>query len=202
MIGRRGLVSGMAGTAVGMGLLAPPRPAQGQELPELHWRLVSNFPKSLDTIYGTALEFARVVGELSEGRFRIDVFAAGEIVPGLQVLDAVQNGTVEMGHGPTYFYSGKDPTFTLFTGLPFGLNTRMQNAWMYQGGGGELLNQFLEKYNAYALPGGNSGCQMGGWFRKELKTVEDLKGLKFRIPGMAGEIWQRLGAVPQQISPG
>jgi len=202
MIGRRGLVSGMAGTAAGIGMLAPPRPAKAQELPELHWRLVSNFPKSLDTIYGTAVEFARAVGELSEGRFRIDVFAAGEIVPGLQVLDAVQNGTVEMGHGPTYFYSGKDPTFTLFTGLPFGLNTRMQNAWMYQGGGGELLNQFLEKYNAYALPAGNSGCQMGGWFRKELKTVEDLKGLKFRIPGMAGQIWQRLGAVPQQISPG
>jgi TRAP-type mannitol/chloroaromatic compound transport system substrate-binding protein len=202
MIGRRSLVSGIAGTAAGLGVAAPPRPTSAQELPELHWRMVSNFPKSLDTLYGTAIEFTKAVAELSQGRFRIDVFAAGEIVPGLQVLDAVQNGTVEMGHGPTYFYSGKDPTFTLFTCLPFGLNARMQNAWLYQGGGIDLLNEFLAKFNAHALPGGNSGCQMGGWFRKEINSLSDLKGLKFRIPGMAGQIWQRMGAVPQQIAPG
>ena len=200
MIGRRTILSSLPGAA-GLSLASSSR-ASAQDLPELRWRMVSNFPKSLDTIFGTAVEFAHVVGELSQGRFHIDVFAAGEIVPGLQVLDAVQNGTVEMGHGPTYFYSGKDPTFTLFTGLPFGLNTRMQNAWFYQGGGEALLNDFLATYQVRAMPAGNSGCQMGGWFRKEIRSVEDLKGLKFRIPGMAGQIWQRLGAVPQQISPG
>nr|WP_027132418.1 TRAP transporter substrate-binding protein [Geminicoccus roseus] len=201
-MGRRNLVSGVAGTAAGLGLALPPKPASAQEMPELHWRLVSSFPKGLDTLFGTASRFAEAVSELSEGRFRIDVFAAGEIVPGLQVLDAAQNGTVEIGHGPSYFYSGKDPTFTLFTNLPFGLNTRMQNAWLYQGGGMELLQSFMEKYGVHAMPGGNSGCQMGGWFRKEINSLADLKGLKFRIPGMAGQIWERLGAVPQQIAPG
>jgi TRAP-type mannitol/chloroaromatic compound transport system substrate-binding protein len=127
------------------------------------------------------------------------VFAAGEIVPGLQVADAVQNGTVEMGHTASYYYSGKDLTFALGTAVPFGLNTRQMDAWLTHAGGEQLLNDFYKGFNIYAIAAGNTGCQMGGWFRKEIKTVEDLKGLKFRIGGMAGLVLAKLGAVPQMI---
>ena len=198
MIGRRGLATGVA---AGLSAALPVRFAIAQELPEIRWRLVSSYPTSLAIPYGAAVEFARVVDLMSGGRFRVDVFAAGEIVPGLQVLDAVQNGTVQLGHGPTFFYSGKDPTFTLFAAAPFGLNGRMQNAWLQHGGGGQLLDAFLEPYGVAAFPAGNSGCSMGGWFAKEITSLADLKGLKFRIPGIAGDIWRRLGTVPQAISP-
>jgi TRAP-type mannitol/chloroaromatic compound transport system substrate-binding protein len=120
----------------------------------------------------------------------------------LQVLDAVQNGTVEMGHSAMYYYIGKDPTWALFCAVPFGLNGRQQNAWFYDGDGTKLMNEFGKKYNVYPLVGGNTGAQMGGWFRKEIKTVDDLKGLKFRIGGWAGKTLQKLGVVPQQIAGG
>ena len=140
-------------------------------MPELKWRLTSSFPKSLDTIYGAAEVFAKAVAEASDNRFQIQVFAAGEIVPGLQAADAVQNGTVEMCHTASYYYFGKDPTFAFGTAVPFGLNSRMQNAWMYFGGGMELMNDFYKKFNIYGIPAGNTGAQMGGWFRKEIKDV-------------------------------
>jgi TRAP-type mannitol/chloroaromatic compound transport system substrate-binding protein len=119
-----------------------------------------------------------------------------------QVLDAVQNNTVEMGHTACYYYVGKDPTFTFDTTVPFGLNTRQQNAWMYSGGGLELLREFFKDYSVVNFPCGNTGAQMGGWYRKEIKTVEDLKGLKFRIGGWAGAVLTKLGVVPQQIAGG
>jgi len=168
----------------------------------LRWRLTSSFPKSLDTIYGGAETFAKAVSEATDGKFQIQVFAAGEIVPGLQALDAAQNGTVEMTHTSPYYYIGKDPTFAFGTVVPFGLNARQQNAWFYHGGGLPLLNEFFGKYNVVALPAGNTGTQMGGWFRKEIKTVDDLKGLKMRIAGLGGTVLQRMGAVPQQIAGG
>src|SRR4051794_2646904 len=177
-------------------------PAVAQSLPELKWRLTSSFPKSLDTIYGAAEAFAKAVAEASDHRFQIQVFAAGEIVPGLQAADAVQNGTVEMCHTSSYYYFGKDPTFALGTAVPFGLNSRMQTAWMYFGGGMELMNDFYKKFNIYGIPAGNTGAQMGGWFRKEIKDVSDLKGLKMRIGGFAGKIISKLGVVPQQIAGG
>jgi TRAP-type mannitol/chloroaromatic compound transport system substrate-binding protein len=190
--------------AAGVGLAAGAvaAPAIAQTMPEVKWRLTSGFPKSLDTIYGAAEVFARYVSEATDGRFQVQVFAAGEIVGTFQAADAVGNGTVEMAHTASYYYVGKDPTFALATAIPFGLNSRQMNAWLYHGGGQDLLNEFYAKHNIHALPGGNTGCQMGGWFRKEIKTVSDLQGLKMRIGGLAGQVIQKLGAVPQQIAAG
>ncbi|MGP0094079.1 MAG: TRAP transporter substrate-binding protein [Xanthobacteraceae bacterium] len=190
--------------AAGLGVAATTiaRPAIAQSTPELKWRLTSSFPKSLDTLYGAAEIFAKAVGEATDKKFQIQVFAAGEIVPGLQAFDATSNSTVEMSHSASYYYVGKDPTFAFGTAVPFGLNARQQNAWNYFGGGMELLNDFYRKYNVYAIPAGNTGCQMGGWFRKEIKEPADLRGLKFRIGGYAGEVLARVGVVPQQLAGG
>ena len=186
---------GAVGAAVAM-------PAIAQSAPEIRWRLTSSFPKSLDTIYGGGEVFSKAVAEMTDNRFQVQVFAGGEIVPALQALDAVQNGTVEACHTAMYYYWGKDPTFAFGSAVPFGMNSRMEDAWMYHGGGIDLFNDFLKEYNIYGLPGGNTGCQMGGWFRKEIKTVADLNGLKMRIGGFAGTVLQKLGVVPQIIAGG
>src|SRR3569623_718118 len=143
-------------------------PAIAQSAPEIKWRLSSSFPKSLDTIYGTAQTFAKYVAEATDNKFQIQTFAAGEIVPGLQTLNAVQNVTVEMGHTAYYYYIGKDPTWALFCSVPVGLNARQQNAWFYEGDGQKLIDEFGAKYITYNLLMGNTGCQMGGWFKKEI----------------------------------
>jgi TRAP-type mannitol/chloroaromatic compound transport system substrate-binding protein len=189
-----------AGVGLAAGAIA--KPAIAQSMPEVKWRLTSAFPKSLDTIYGAAEVFSKYVSEATDGKFQVQPFAAGEIVGTFQAVDAVGNGTVEMAHTASYYYVGKDPTFALGTAVPFGLNSRQMNAWLYHGGGQELLNEFYAKHNLYALPGGNTGTQMGGWFRKEIKTVADVQGLKMRIGGLAGQVLQKLGAVPQQIAGG
>jgi TRAP-type mannitol/chloroaromatic compound transport system substrate-binding protein len=178
------------------------RPAIAQSMPELKWRLTSSYPRSLDTIYGASEVFAKAVAEATDNKFQIQVFAGGEVVPGLQAADAVQSGTVEMCHTASYYYFGKDPTFAFGTAVPFGLNSRMQTAWMYFGGGMELMNEFYRRFNIYGIPAGNTGAQMGGWFRKEIKDLADLKGLKMRIGGMAGSVIARLGVVPQQLAGG
>jgi len=190
--------------AAGAGLVgsAVAAPAIAQSMPELKWRLTASWPKSLDTLFGAPEYMAKRIAEATDNKFQIQVFAAGEIVPGLQVLDAVQNNTVEMGHTASYYYFGKDPAFTFGTALPFGLNTRQQNAWQMQGGGMELFNDLLKGYNCWGMPTGNTTCQMGGWFRKELKTVADMRGLKMRIGGFAGQIQAKLGLVPQQLAGG
>jgi len=175
-------------------------PAAGA--PTVSWRLTSSFPKSLDTIFGASEVIAKRVAAATGGKFQIKVFAAGEIVPGLQALDAVQNGTVECCHTAPYYYFGKDPTFAFSTAIPFGLNARQQNAWMYHGGGLQLMREHFKEYNCVNFPAGNTGTQMGGWYRKEIKTVADLKGLKFRIAGLAGQVLSKLGVVPQQIAGG
>ncbi len=177
-------------------------PAIAQANPEVKWRMTASWPKSLDTLYGGAEHIAKRVAAMTDGKFQIQVFAAGEIVPGLQVLDAVQNSTVECGHTAMYYYFGKDDSFVFGTCLPFGLNARQQNAWLLHGGGLDLFNKFTAKYNVQLFPGGNTGCQMGGWFRKQIKTVDDMKGLKFRMGGFAGRVMQKLGVVPQQIAGG
>ncbi|TMK49321.1 MAG: ABC transporter substrate-binding protein [Alphaproteobacteria bacterium] len=177
-------------------------PAIAQSMPEIKWRMPTSWPKSLDTLYGGAEMMSKVVAEATDNKFQIQTFAGGEIVPGLQVLDAVQNGTVEIGHTASYYYFGKDPTFTFGSSVPFGPNMRINQAWYMLGGGKEVLNEFYKKYNVVSLLAGNTGCQMGGWFRKEITAVDDLKGLKFRIGGFAGRVMQKLGAVPQQIAGG
>ncbi|WP_201863607.1 TRAP transporter substrate-binding protein [Microvirga soli] len=189
-------------TAVGAASTAVAAPAIAQSMPEIKWRLQSGFPKSLDTIYGAAETIAKFVSESTDGKFQIQPFAAGEIVGTPQIADAVGGGTVELGHTCSYYYFGKDPTFSLGTAAPFGFNARQQNAWLYHGGGNEMLNEFYAKHNLYGMPAGNTGVQMGGWFRKEIKTVQDLQGLKMRIAGIAGLVMQKLGAVPQQIPGG
>jgi TRAP-type mannitol/chloroaromatic compound transport system substrate-binding protein len=195
---RQLLVAGAAAAATG----SIAAPAIAQSMPEMRWRLTSGFPKSLDTIYGASDLFTKYVSEATDGKFQIQPFAAGEIVPTPQAIDAVQNATVEMAHTASYYYVGKDPTFGILTAAPFGLNARQQNAWFYHNGGLEMANEFYSKFGVYALPGGNTGTQMGGWFRKEIKTVDDLKGLKMRIAGIAGTVMQKLGVVPQQIPGG
>ncbi|CCD84629.1 putative periplasmic mannitol-binding protein; Trap-T transport system, dctP subunit [Bradyrhizobium sp. ORS 285] len=184
------------------GAAAIAAPAIAQSMPELKWRMPTSWPKSLDTLYGGAEMMAKMVAEATDNKFQIQPFAAGEIVPGLQVVDAVQNGTVEIGHTASYYYFGKDPTFTFGSSVPFGPNMRINQAWYMLGGGREILNEFYAKYNVVSLLAGNTGCQMGGWFRKELTSVNDLKGLKFRVGGFAGRVLQKLGAVPQQIAGG
>src|SRR5262249_2557442 len=191
-------------TAAGLGLArsAVAAPAVAQSMPEIKWRLTASWPKSLDTLWGGDEHISKRVAEVTDNKFQIQCFAAGEIVPGLQVLDAVQNGTVEMGHTAAYWYVGKDPSFTFGTALPFGLNARQQESWQQFGGGVELLGELFKQYNCVAIPTGNTGAQMGGWFRTEIKTVDDLKGIKMRIAGFAGRVVQRLGVVPQQLAPG
>src|SRR6266581_356784 len=183
------------GAAAGAGLVtaAQARAQQTPGLPSLQWRLAASWPKSLDTLYGGAELVAKRVGEITDGKFQIRAFAAGEIVPALQVLDAVQAGTVELGHTATYYYFGKDPTFALGTAVCFGMNTRQNNAWWYFGGGSEAMAPLFKEYGCIALLSGNTGCQMGGWFRKEIKSVADLKGMKMRIGGMAGLVLAKLG---------
>jgi TRAP-type mannitol/chloroaromatic compound transport system substrate-binding protein len=197
-IKKAGLAAG--GAVAGAASLAAPAIAQSS--PDIKWRLTSSFPKALDTIFGAADVFSKAISEATDGKFQIQVFAAGEIVPGLQALDAVTNNTVEVCHTASYYYWGKDPTFAFGTAVPFGLNSRMQNSWMYEGGGIGLLNEFYAKFNIYALPGGNTGAQMGGWFRKEINTVADLNGVKMRIGGFGGTVISKLGVVPQQIAGG
>src|SRR3954464_5101256 len=185
-----------------VGAAAVAAPAIAQSMPEIKWRMPTSWPKSLDTLYGGAEMMAKMVSEATDNKFQIQSFAGGEIVPGLQVLDAVQNGTCEIGHTASYYYFGKDPTFTFGSAVPFGPNMRINQAWYMLGGGREVLNDFYKKYNVVSLLAGNTGCQMGGWFRKELTSVNDLKGLKMRIGGFAGRVMQKMGSVPQQIAGG
>jgi TRAP-type mannitol/chloroaromatic compound transport system substrate-binding protein len=184
------------------GAAAVAAPAIAQSMPEIKWRMTTSWPKSLDTLHGGAEMMAKAVGEATDNKFQIQTFAAGEIVPGLQVLDAVQSATVEMGHTASYYYFGKDPTFTFGSSVPFGPDMRLNQAWYMLGGGREVLNAFYKNYNIISLLAGNTGCQMGGWFRKEINTVDDLQGLKFRIGGFAGRVMQKLGCVPQQLAGG
>src|ERR1700737_1023723 len=189
-------------SATGAAVAAVASPAIAQSSPEIKWRMPSSFPKSLDTLYGGSEYFTKQVAEMTDNKFQIQLFSAGEIVPGLQALDATSNGTVEMCHTVSYYYVGKDPTFAIYASVPFGLNARQQNSWWYQGGGMELGNEFFKKFGLIAFPCGNTGTQMGGWFRKEIKTVADLSGLKFRIGGIAGQVLQKVGVVPQQLAGG
>ncbi|MFY9511789.1 MAG: TRAP transporter substrate-binding protein [Rubrivivax sp.] len=196
---RRSFVHGAGLAGV---LAAGVAPAIVQAQANIRWRLASSFPKSLDTIYGGAEVFAKKVSDMSGGKFQISVHAAGELVPAFGVVDGVQNATIEACHTVPYYFFGKDPTFAIGAAIPFGLNSRQMSAWTYEGNGLKLMREFYANYNMISFPGGNTGAQMGGWFRKELKTLADVKGLKFRIGGFAGRVIERLGGVPQNIPGG
>ncbi len=189
--------TGLAGV-----LAAGAAPAIVHAQASIRWRLASSFPKSLDTIYGAAETFAKKVGDMSGGKFQISTHAGGELMPPLGVLDGVQNGTVEVAHTAPYYFFGKDPTFALACAIPFGLNSRQMTAWMYDGNGLKLMREFYATYGIISFPAGNTGAQMGGWFRKEFKSVDDLKGLKFRCGGFAGAVLARMGVVPSNIPGG
>ena len=195
---RRSLISGAGLAGVLAAGVAPAVHAQ----PLVRWRLASSFPKSLDTIHGAADVFARKVRELSGGRFEVTVHAAGELMPAFGVVDGVQQGIVEAAHTAPYYFFAKDETFAIGGAIPFGLNSRQMSAWTYEGNGRKLMREFYARYDMTSFPCGNTGAQMGGWMRQEIRSAEDLKGLKFRIGGFAGMVLERLGGVPRNIPAG
>lgn len=187
-----------AAVGAAAGALASPAVAQAAKFT---WRVTSSFPKSLDTIYGAAETMAKYVSEMTNGNVTLQVFPAGELVPGLEAAEAVSSGTVEACHTASYYFWGKDPTYALGTTVPFGMNYRQMNAWLYYGGGIDLLNEFFHTQNLHYMPCGNTGVQMGGWYRKEINSVADLQGLKMRIGGFAGnhrEAGRRAAADPRR----
>ena len=185
---------------VGLAAGAVAAPALAQTAPTIKWRMASSFPKSLDTLHGSAEFLVKRIAEMSGGKFQIQLFAAGEIVPGPGVHDAVKDGTVEIGFTCSYYYFGKEPTYCIDTAIPFGMNARQVKAWYRQGNGAKLMNEFFAKSNLMSIPSGNTGVQMGGWYRKEIKSAADFKGLKMRVAGLAGAVLSKLGVVPQQIA--
>jgi TRAP-type mannitol/chloroaromatic compound transport system substrate-binding protein len=200
---RRALLGAAATAAPAALTIAAPalaQPAVANSTPDVRWRLTSSFPRNLDILWGAPEGIARRVAQLTDNKFQIRTFPAGEIVGAAQALDAVQAGTVEAAHTAPYYYTGKDFAFAFFTAVPFGLNTRMQNSWYRHGGGKELAAELFKGYNIVNFPAGDTGAQMGGWFRKEVKSLTDIQGLKFRIAGLAGEVFARMGAVPTQIA--
>ncbi len=199
---RKFLKTAGVGSVAAAGATTLAAPAIAQEMPELKWRLTSSFPGSLDTIFGAAQTFADRVKASTDGKFEIEVFPAGELAPGLQAVDAVQDGSVEICHTASYYYIGKDPTWAFGTAVPHGMNARMMNAWWYEGGGSDLMNEFYAEQGVIGFAGGNTGVQMGGWFRKEINSLADLEGLKFRIGGLGGRVLEKLGVVPQQVAGG
>jgi len=194
----RRLILGAAAAAAPTALAAPAF-AQTQS-PAIRWRLASSFPKNLDILFGGAEYLARRVAQMTDNRFQIRTFAAGEIVPALQVLDALQTGTIECGQTASLYYVGKDPTFAAFTAIPFGMNMRQMTSWLRHGGGNEIAAALYRDYNVVGIPFGDTGTQMGGWFRREIRGLDDLKGVKCRISGLAGHVFARLGAAPTQIA--
>jgi TRAP-type mannitol/chloroaromatic compound transport system substrate-binding protein len=192
----------LAAAAAGGAAATLPMPAIAQSQPAIKWRLASSFPKNLVGLYAASETFTKRVAEATDNQFQISYFAPGEIVPPLQTLDATQNGTIECTHTGSYYYIGKDPTFAFATNVPFGLNARQQDAWLYEGGGNEVLKPLHDEYSIVHFPFGNTGAQMGGFFRKLINTPADLNGLKLRIGGLGGQVLQKLGVVPQQLAGG
>jgi TRAP-type mannitol/chloroaromatic compound transport system substrate-binding protein len=196
---RRSVIQG-AGLAGVIASISTPAIVHAQA--NVRWRLSSSFPKSLDTLYGASEVFAKHVSDMTGGKFVISCHAPGELVPAFGVVDAVQNQTIECASTAAYYFFGKDETFAMGTAIPFGLNTRLMNAWMYEGNGMKLTREFYAAYNIVNFPMGSTGAQMGGWFRKEIKSVADFKGLKFRVGGFAGKVVERMGGVAQNIPGG
>jgi TRAP-type mannitol/chloroaromatic compound transport system substrate-binding protein len=205
---RREFVKKAAGGSAGVGLLGACGQA-GESAnttqaavsgPEVRWNLASSFPPSLDILHGASERFAERVSALTGGNFQIRVYAAGEIVPALEVMDAVQQGSVDVGYSPGYYYRGKSEALSFDTAVPFGLTARQHAAWIYHGGGLDALREVYAQFGIIHFPLGNTGAQMGGWFRSPVNTLADLRGLRFRIPGLGGEIMSRLGVSVQGLA--
>ena len=177
--------------------------AQDTALPELKWEMATSWTPAVDILFGAAQLFTETVSTLTGGKLQITARAAGELAPGTQVLDVVQQGAVPIGHTASYYYIGKTPAAAFGTTLPFGLTAQQQNSWLYAGGGLELIQKlYADKFNVLPLPAGNTGMQMGGWFRKEINTVADLQGLKMRIAGLGGQVMAKLGVNVQVLPAG
>jgi TRAP-type mannitol/chloroaromatic compound transport system substrate-binding protein len=198
---RRAFLSKSSAFVIG-GSTAVLAPAALAQTENVRWRCASSFPKSVDTLFGTAELITRRVAQITAGKFQISMHAAGEIVPPLQVLDAVEKGTIECNHTAPYYFIGKDPAWAFGTCIPFGLNSRQHNAWWIHGDGEKVFNEFSRQFGVVNLLAGNTGAQMAGWFKKEIKTLADLKGLKFRTGGMGGQVLTKLGVVTQQLPAG
>ena len=194
----RRVLMGAAATAP----VALATPALAQTMPEVRWRCQSAFPRLFDVLYGTGTKISERVAQLTENKFRIQLFPAPEIVPPGQIVDALQQGSLECAHTASYYYVGKEPSFAPLTAFPFGLNTRQMTSWFRFGGGNELAAELFRDYNIIGFPAGDTGAQMGGWFREEIPDLAKLRGLKFRIPGFAGQLFARLGAQPTNVAPG
>ncbi len=200
-------LAGLAGAGLATACAAP-EPGEGNGAPAVHtqpsitWRLASSFPRGLDTIYGAAEVLAERLAAMTDGRFRLRAYPAPEIVPALEVMDAVQQGTVQVGHTASYYFIGKNPALAFDACVPFGLTSRQQTAWLTEGGGLELVRELFADFNITSFPAGNTGAQMGGWFNREITSAADLQGLKMRIPGLGGEVMSRLGATVQVLGGG
>ncbi|MFI5011337.1 MAG: TRAP transporter substrate-binding protein [Hyphomicrobiales bacterium] len=190
MMKRRQFLAAATLGATASGLATP---ALAENAPELKWRLTSSFPKAFDIMQETIKVFASAVAGATDGRFQIDVFASGEIKSGLQALEAVQNGEVEMAHTALSLFATRQPALAFATGVPFGLDARQQAAWWAEGGGQDLMGEVLRPFGVAALACGNTGAQMGGWFRKDVKTPADFNSLKMRIGGLSGKVLEKLG---------
>jgi len=201
---RRQFLGAAAKTAaVGAASTVFAAPAIVQAQNAVKWQMATSWPVSLDTIYGGAQIFAERVAALTDGKFQITPNPAGKLSKGTDILDVVSQGAVPIGHTASYYYIGKSPATAFGTAIPFGLTLRQQNAWLYDGGGLKLLQDFYaKKFNVIQFPAGNTGAQMGGWFRKEVNTIADLKGLKMRIPGLGGQVMKALGVTVQTIPGG
>ncbi len=198
---RRQLIAGLgAGTiAAGAGLAGS---AHAQDAKRFNWRLVTTWPPNFPIFQDIVRRFAEDVRRLSGRRLNIQVFAGGELVPPLQTFDAVSQGTVEMGHGAAYYWSGKIPAAPFFTAVPFGMNAQGMNAWLYSGGGLDLWREIYAPHGLVPFPMGNTGVQMAGWFRKRIDSLADLKGLKMRVPGLGGRVMARAGVNPVLLAGG
>lgn len=194
---RQFLRTGGATALVAPSLAAP---AIAQSAPEIKWRMTSSFSKTVETIYRTAQVICRYIGEATDNKFQIVAHATGELTASRQALDAVSSGAIECAHTPLFFYAGKDPTLGLGSGLPFGLNARQQLSWWTFGGGAEIINASLKKLGAHGIPAGSTGAQMGAWFKKEINSLDDLKGLRFRVGALGGPILARIGMLPLSLA--
>lgn len=169
---------------------------------KIRWKLVTSWPKNFPGL-GTAPEnMAKLVDKMTGGNFKIKVYGAGELVPAMEVFDAVSQGTAEMGHSGAYYWKGKMPASPFFTAVPFGMTAQEINGWVHYGGGLELWRELYKPFGILPMAGGNTGVQMAGWYNKEINSIEDIKGLKMRIPGLAGEVWERLGGTAVRLPGG